>query len=93
MEIDLLEGCNVYYGSYIDNYNNGYLSRYYINEGKLVLSSVDTYAPTEQPQASLCATNLTYGSLHTPYYEFISLITVGFCLLLIYHVIIKRLLP
>lgn len=93
MEIELPEGCNVYYGSYIDNYNNGDLSRYYLNEGRLVLSSVSTYAPTEQPQASLCATSLTYGSHIVPFYEFISFITVGLCLLCIYHVIIKRLLP
>lgn len=48
-------GCNIYYGSYIDNYNSGVRSRYYIDDyGQLVLSTRTTGT---QPTGSVCLEN------------------------------------
>lgn len=45
-------GCNIYYGTYIDNYSSGVRSRYYIDDyGQLVLSSRTTGT---QPSGSVC---------------------------------------
>lgn len=93
MEIELPQGCNVYYGTYVDNYNNNVRSRYYFNEGKLVLSDFEAITSADVPDNTLCVDSLTYGSQYTIYFEFISLVCLFAAWLLIYRVFIKRLLP
>lgn len=51
-------GCNVYYGNYIDNYASGVRSRYYLNDGNLVLSTQTNY--NSQPMGANCITELSY---------------------------------
>lgn len=44
-EIPLPEtGCNVYHGSYVDNYFNGKRTRFYLNDTQLVQSSKSDYS-------------------------------------------------
>lgn len=49
------DGCNVYYGTYIDNYNNGIRSRYYYDSyGQLVLANRQT---GNRPSGAVCTSN------------------------------------
>lgn len=54
MKIPLPSGCNVYYGNYIDNYNGGQRTRYYIDENRLIGSSKTT---ATQPTTAICIGN------------------------------------
>lgn len=47
------EGCNVYYGSYFDNYFNGVRTRYYLYDGTAVASTTSTY--NTLPNGSVCS--------------------------------------
>lgn len=49
------QGCNVFYGTYIDNYNGNTRSRYYLNDGHLVLSSTSNANST--PNGVHCLTS------------------------------------
>lgn len=91
MEIAFPTGCNLYYGDHFDNYNNGTLTRYYINEYKFVRTEVETYS--EEPPTYLCATTFSYKPELEEYFSFMSFIILGLGFWLIYRVFIKRLLP
>lgn len=94
MEIELPQnGCNIFYGSYIDNYNNNVRTRYYINNGELVENNRQSYNYNPTPSGAVCIDSLSYGSDTSIYFEFISAIIVVFAVYLIYKVILRRLLP
>ena len=46
-------GCNVFNGTYFDNYTSNIRSRYYIYDGQAVLSSTSTYNTI--PAGAVCA--------------------------------------
>lgn len=94
MEITLpQQGCNVYYGTYIDNYYNNTRTRYYINDGMLVASNSQSYNYNAIPTGAVCIDSLTHHSEYGVYFQFISLAVFALAFYLIYRVIIKRLLP
>lgn len=45
-------GCNVFNGTYVDNYNGTTRSRYYIYEGQAILNNTATN--TSRPTGSVC---------------------------------------
>lgn len=45
------QGCNVFYGSYVDNYNNGTRTRYYKTGGRWISSSTAT---ATRPTGAIC---------------------------------------
>lgn len=94
MEIELpSNGCNVYYGTYLENFYRGTRSRYYFNNDNLILNSTTTY--TYEPTGVNCVStgDITYKPEHQVYFPFLASIVVVFALVLIYKVIIKRLMP
>lgn len=98
MEVDLPSGCNIYYGTYVDNYtNNGRTRvRYYINEGKLVPSSGSTSQYDQRPSNDYhCLTTgeLVYKPEVQIYFPFLAGSLLVFVLILVYKIFIKRLLP
>lgn len=48
-------GCNVFYGSYIDNYRNNTRTRYYLYDGQAIPSSTSTF--TTMPNGYVCMTS------------------------------------
>lgn len=93
MEIKLPQGCNVFYGTYIDNYRNNIRTRYYINDGELITNSQQNYSYDPRPNGYVCIDKLTYHSEFNVFFEVLSLIIVLLAFFLIYKTIIKRLLP
>lgn len=93
MEITLPQGCNVYYGTYIDNYNGYTRTRYYINEGELVANNSQSYNYNPTPSGAVCTDTISYHTEYSVYFECISIIVVLFAFWLLYKTIIKRLLP
>lgn len=92
MEIELPKsGCNVFYGNYIDNYDNTIRTRYYIHNGELIPNEIDENA--SMPTGLICADTLSYRPELSIYFEGISILILLFVAFLIYRVIIKRLLP
>lgn len=97
MEIELPStGCNIFYGSYIDNYNNYTRTRYYIHEGRLILNNSQTYNYNATPSGAHCLTSsdvLLYRPQDTIYFPALSLAMCVFAFWLIYKIIFRRLLP
>lgn len=94
MEIDLPNtGCNVFYGTYIDNYTNNTRTRYYINDGELIANNSQYYNYNPTPTGAVCIDTLTYHSELPIYFELASIAIVALAFWLIYRVIVKRLLP
>lgn len=93
MEITLPDGCNIFYGSYVDNYNGNTRTRYYLNDGELVQNSRQSYTYDPRPSGYSCISSITYHSEYGIYFQFISFILCALCAVLIYRTIIKRLLP
>lgn len=56
-------GCNVFYGSYVDNYTSNLRTRYYIYDGYAVKSSTATYATPPQNVECINSQNLIYDPL------------------------------
>lgn len=53
----LPDGCNIYYGTYIDNYNGSTRKRYYFDDyGQLILNNQTT--STSRPAGSVCMTEM-----------------------------------
>lgn len=93
MEVELPQnGCNVYYGSYIDNYNGGIRTRYYINNNKLVESSRATYTGSLSNYHCVTTGDILYNPEAQIYFGAISAVIIAVALILIYHIIVKRLL-
>ena len=98
MEIELpSQGCNIFYGTYIDNYsNNGYTrTRYYLNEGKLVKNNTSQSNYNSIPTGATCIVtgDLIYKPELEVYVPFLAMTLFVFVLILVYKIIIKRLLP
>lgn len=95
MEIELpTTGCNVFNGTYIDNYYNNTRTRYYFNDGQLIESSRQNYNII--PNGVTCL-NSTQHIFYKPELEiYFGVLSLAICLLafsLIYKIMIKRLLP
>lgn len=97
MEIDLpANGCNVFYGTYIDNYYNNTRTRYYLHEGSLIKNTETSYSYSGIPSGAHCLTSddtLSYRPQDTVYFQFLSLAMCVFVFVILYKIIIKRLLP
>ena len=92
MEIDLPSGCNVFYGTYFDNYRNNNRYRYYFdNNGSYILNQTTTNVTNYNNYN--CITKVPYHTADTIYFELISIAVVISAFILLYKVIIKRLLP
>lgn len=94
MDIQLPSGgCSIYYGSYIDHYQNNTRRRYYINNEKLILNSSSTY--TSMPSGYSCVSqgDLKYKPENQIWFSALSLALVLLAMSLVYKIIIKRLLP
>lgn len=75
MEIELPDGgCNIYYGTYIDNYRNNVRTRYYINENHLIKSTTASY--TNLPNGYVCmdSNSLIYKPEIEVYFNVISIV-------------------
>lgn len=75
MEIELpSDGCNIYYGTYIDNYHSNVRTRYYINENHLIKSTTSSY--NNMPNGYVCMEqgSLIYKPEIEVYFNVISII-------------------
>lgn len=96
MEIKLpTQGCNVYYGTYFDNYNGNVRRRYYFdNNGSYIQNSTQTTNYGNYDTSGYtCITDIGYRDDLVIFWEFIAFIVCLIAFSLIYKVIIKRLLP
>lgn len=97
MKIDVpANGCNVFYGTYIDNYYNNIRTRYYIHEGSLIKNNETSYSYSGVPTGAHCLTSndsLVYRPQDTVYFQFLSMAMCVFAFFLLSKLIIKRLLP
>lgn len=96
MKIDLpTQGCNVFYGTYFDNYYNGVRTRYYLNDGQSIPSTSQTYI--NNPSNVYCLSSTQFQLWYKPelevYFGAISLLICFLAFSIIYKTIIKRLLP
>lgn len=95
MKYDLPEnGCNVFNGSYVDNYYNNVRTRYYLNEGSLLASSTSAYVNI--PNGTHCLTSNEYIYYKPELGVWFPVLSFALCLIagsLIFKVILKRLLP
>lgn len=91
MEVKLPSGCNVYYGTYIDNYNGSIRRRYYFNgNGELVLSS--TSSNSSAPSTANCYSGTLYYKPELEVtFKFFSFTMIAFAGMVIYQLILKRL--
>lgn len=67
-------GCNVYYGTYIDNYHNNTRTRYYLNETKLIKSTTSTYSHMPDGYTCISQGDLVYKPETEIYFYVISII-------------------
>lgn len=75
MDIELpSDGCNVFYGNYLDNYSHNTRTRYYFSENKLIRSSTASY--TRIPDGVVCLEqgDLIYKPEIEVYFNVISVI-------------------
>lgn len=91
MEVKLPSGCNIYYGTYIDNYNGSTRKRYYINgDGSLVLNSIQ--GNSSRPSNFVCVSSPIY--FHPEFevtFKFFAFTMIAFAGMVIYQLILKRL--
>lgn len=90
MEVELPDGCNIFYGNYIDNYRGSTRRRYYLNEGKLYLNT--TTNNSSQPSNTTCMSQpLYYGTEYQAIYQFFAFCLIAFAGTVIWHLMIKKL--
>lgn len=56
-------GCNVFYGTYVDNYNANLRTRYYIYDGQAVKSSTQAYTTPPNNVECLSSNSLIYDPI------------------------------
>lgn len=98
MEIELPStGCNIFYGTYVDNYSSDgrTRTRYYLNEGKLVENNTSYSQYNSIPSGATClhTGDLVYKPEMELYVPFLASGLLVFVLILVYKIFIKRLLP
>lgn len=98
MEIELPStGCNIFYGSYIDNYSSDgrTRTRYYFNEGQLIQNNTSQSNYNSIPSGATCITtgDLIYKPELEVYVPFLASSLFILVLILVYKIFIKRLLP
>lgn len=93
MDIELpTQGCNVVHGNYVDNYRNNVRTRYYIINQKLVLNSTSSYS--SMPSGYSCYSGkLEYRPELKIFFPFLAFLLYLICVIFVYKVIFKRLLP
>lgn len=70
-------GCNIYYGNYLDNYHNGLRTRYYLNEHRLIPSTISSYSRI--PDSAVCLSDpLIYNPETEVYFGIIAIISTIF---------------
>lgn len=57
------QGCNVFYGNYVDNYTSNFRTRYYIYDGQAIESSTSTYATPPANVNCINSADLIYDPL------------------------------
>lgn len=97
MEVELPStGCNIFYGTYVDNYYNNTRTRYYIHEGKLIKNNTSTSSYNTTPSGAYCLTSadkLLYRPQDSVYFPFFALAMCLVVFVILYKLFIKRLLP
>lgn len=97
MEINLpTTGCNVYYGTYFDNYNRNVRRRYYFDDNGSYIQSNTQYNYNGQDydiSSYTCIQQVPFRNDLVIVWEFMAFIITACAFGLIYKVIIKRLLP
>lgn len=82
------QGCNVFYGTYIDNYYNSTRTRYYIVDGSLILSSRSNYSNTPTGAVCMSDTEIPYKPELEVYFTFMAIIAAFFLFFMAYRLII-----
>lgn len=83
------DGCNVFYGTYIDNYSGNTRRRYYLNDGQLVLASTSSNINT--PAGLHCLSSdesIIYKPEIDVYYNFLAIFAICFIVFFAYFLII-----
>lgn len=97
MEIGLpTTGCNVYYGTYFDNYNGNVRRRYYFDDnGSYIQNNIQYNYNGQNYDISpyTCIQSVPFRNDLPILWEFMALAVCTLVACLIYKVIIKRLLP
>lgn len=84
-------GCNVFNGTYVDNYNGNVRTRYYIYDGTAVASTRTTN--TSQPTGSICMTEIPEYKPELQLYTGVGMAFVAFLIVYICcQIIIGRLI-
>lgn len=82
------QGCNVFYGTYVDNYRNSVRTRYYIFDSQLIPSSTSSYS--NLPNGSVCMgeTELIYKPELEVYFTFMAIVAIFFIFWFAYKIIL-----
>lgn len=91
MEIKLPDGCNLYYGSYFDNYNNGLRQRFYFDDGgNFIPVQRQTY--TSIPHNSVCYDGIVLFKPELEIeFKFFSVCLILFVFMVLYQLLFKKL--
>lgn len=90
MEIELPSGCNIFYGTYIDNYQGNVRTRYYIDHYRLVANT--TSSNTTRPTGSVCMSEkLLYKPEISIYFQLSAFAICVFVFVVIFKLILRRL--
>ena len=83
-------GCNVYYGTYLDNYYNSVRTRFYINDTKLIKSSTSSY--TRLPDGVVCLNqgDLIYKPELEVYFQLASVVFFPLIIYLAYKLVLHK---
>lgn len=83
------DGCNVFYGTYIDNYSGNTRRRYYLNDGQLVLSSTSNSNSTPTGVHCMSADDkLIYKPEIDVYYNFLAIVAFLLIVFFAYRLVI-----
>lgn len=82
------QGCNVFYGSYVDNYYNNVRTRYYILDSQLLASSTSSFS--SMPSGVVCMDEavLTYKPELEVYFTFMAIVAAFFLFFMAYRLIV-----
>lgn len=84
------QGCNVFYGDYIDNYQNNLRTRYYFNYDHLVEQSQSTYSRLPDGAYCLQEGDIYYKPETQVYFEWMAIIGALFLIFAALRLILYR---
>lgn len=91
MEITLPDGCNLYYGNYFDNYNNGTRRRYYFDDAGNFIP-VQTQSYNSIPANSVCYSGVIQFKPELEIeFKFFSVCLILFAFMVLYQIFFKKL--